>query len=92
MADSVRRMVRKQLNIDPAQDDALKRMAAERGASESEVVRQAIALFIASEEEERVRSQRAAAALDGLFADWDAIPWESPPSGVYRLGVYDDLG
>lgn len=92
MADNVRRMVRKQLNIDPAQDDALKRMAAERNISESEVVRQAIAQFIENEEGERAKAQRSAAALEGLFAEWDATPWEPGPSGLYRFGIYDDLG
>jgi hypothetical protein len=92
VADNIRRMVRKQLNIDPTQDDALKRLAAERGISESEVVRQAIELFIEHEEGERAKASRAAAALEGLFAEWDATPWAAPPQGLYRFGVYDDLG
>jgi hypothetical protein len=92
MPDNVRRMVRKQLNIDPTQDDALKQLAGQRGVSESEVVRQAIALFIEHEQRDRMKNARSAAALEGLFAEWDTIPWDAPLPGANRFGIYDDLG
>jgi hypothetical protein len=92
MADKMRRMVRKQLNIDPTHDDALKRLAAERNVSESEVVRQAIALFIEHEEADRIKGERAATALEELFAEWDSIPWSPASEGSRRFGIYDDLG
>jgi hypothetical protein len=88
----MRRMVRKQLNIDATHDDALKRLAAERGVSESEVVRLAIEELIARDSAAKLRDQRSAAALEGLFAQWDATPWDPPESSAFRFGLYDDLG
>jgi len=43
MARSPTRMVRKQIYLEAAQDTLLKRLAAEAGVSEAEVIRQAVA-------------------------------------------------
>lgn len=91
MADSVKRMVRKQLNIERAQDDAIKRLALVRGVSESEVVREAIDELVERDEAQRMRAKRGVAALDALFAEWDEIPFGPVPEGLYRFGVYDDI-
>lgn len=92
MSDKMRRMVRKQLNIDAKHDDALKRLAAERGVSESEVVRLAIEELVARDSAAKLREQRSAAALESLFAEWDATPWNPPDHSAFRFGLYDDLG
>jgi hypothetical protein len=92
MADKMRRMVRKQLNIDVTHDAALKRLATERGVSESEIVRLAIDELITHDNAVKLRDQRSAAALESLFAEWDATPWNPPDHSAFRFGLYDDLG
>jgi hypothetical protein len=51
-------MIRKQVYIEPRQNDLLKRWAAETGMTESEIIRQAIDLWDESEERKR-RAQEA---------------------------------
>jgi len=44
-------MVRKQVYIEPRQDELLKRWARESGKSEAEIVRQALDLWLAGEQQ-----------------------------------------
>ena len=84
-------MVRKQLNIAPEQDEVLKRLAADRGISESELVREAIDHFIGLAREDAEREERVR-RLHELYARWDRMPFERTPSQKgYRLGCYDDI-
>jgi hypothetical protein len=92
MADSGRPMVRRSFSITAAQAVALKWLAAERGITEAEVIRQALQRFIEREGSNRIPSDQGADALEVLFAEWDAIPWSAPPTGLERFGVYEDRG
>lgn len=64
------RMIRKQIVIDAEREALLERLAAERGVSQSEVIRQAIDEMVAAQEERRADEQRqreAAEWLDAFF-------------------------
>lgn len=91
MTDSVRRMVRKQLNIEPEQDEALKSLAAKRGVSESELAREAIDMLVRDTAARDAAADRSLRILEELFAEWDASPLDlgALPSGAYRFGLYD---
>lgn len=89
MADKLRHMVRKQLNIEREQDDELKRLARERGTSESELVREAIDALLAADSR-RADAGRTLAATHALFEEWDRIGLGQMSKRAYRLGVYDD--
>ena len=68
----MRRMVRKQVYIEPGQDALLKRQAAQLGVTEAELIRRAL--------------DQAGAAPRGLAADQDA--WEEAKSIMRdRLGI-----
>lgn len=60
-------VVRKQIYLTPAQNEALKRRARELGTSEAEVLRQLIDASLA--ESENVASERRIAAMN-RFLDW----------------------
>jgi hypothetical protein len=77
MARSASRMVRKQIYLEAAQDRLLKRLAAEAGVSEAEVIRQAVARHAAQtrasardadawhRQRRRIRASIARGPLDG---------------------------
>lgn len=77
------RMIRKQIVIDAEREALLERLAAERGVSQSEIIRQAIDEMVAAEEQrtaEARRRQEAAEWLDAFFEQ--GLP----------LGTVDDNG
>ncbi len=62
------RMIRKQIVIDAEREELLARLAKERGASQSELIRRAIDEMIAAERESEEKEQRRAAAHARLMA------------------------
>ena len=73
------RMVRKQIYITKHQDETLKRLAAERGQTEAEVVRTCLD-GLTSEEDEREGERRQ--AIDQLIAsarEWAEQHMDAPP-------------
>lgn len=54
MATVPRKIIRKQTYLLPAQDVAIKRIAAREGVTESEILRRAVAEFLARAEERKV--------------------------------------
>jgi hypothetical protein len=95
MNEKMDRMVRKQVNIEREQDEAVKRIAAENGQSESEVVREAIDRFVDERKRARASRQHSDAILDELFAAWDERAFDreqlaSEPETAYRFGAYGD--
>lgn len=84
-------MVRKQLNIEPTQDETLKALARERGVSESELVREAIDAFVEADARGREHGEQAARIVDALFEEWDRAPFDlGSVRDSYRLGCYGD--
>jgi hypothetical protein len=73
------RMVRKQIVIEPAQEAALSRLAAEQGVSQSELVRRAIDELVARQGEEEAKDK----AWDELL-EWFETPRD--------LGLTDENG
>lgn len=73
------RMVRKQIVIEPEQEDAVARLAAERGVSQSELIRHAIELYL---QDARTESER-----DKAFAELMEMFDNAP-----NLGLTDEDG
>ena len=70
-------MVRKQVYIEPRQDELLKRWARESGKSEAEIVRQALGRWLAGEE----RRRKAEAAWEEERAFIESRIAEGPVDG-----------
>ena len=70
-------MVRKQVYIEPRQDELLKQWAEETGKSEAEIIRQALDRWLASEE----RRQEAEAAWDEVMDFAEAWAAQGPVPG-----------
>lgn len=65
-------MVRRQVYIEPRQDELLKRWARESGKSEAEIVRQALDLWLADEQQRRKAEaawQEERAFIESRIAD-----------------------
>lgn len=74
------RMVRKQIYITKDQDETLKRVAAERGQTEAEVVRSCLEGLVPEEEHDRAAKRRE--AIDRLMVharDWAEQHKDVPP-------------
>lgn len=92
------RMIRKQIVIDAEREATLERLAAERGVSQSEVIRQAIDEMVAGEEARRVdveRQREAAEWLDAFFESVRPTGTTLNPDGTRnwtREELYEERG
>jgi len=92
------RKVRKQINIDGAQETALKREATRLGVSESEIIRRAIDAWM--KEDAEARRARAIAEHDEILDRIEARRAQAGPGKDYvfrredayeeRMGRYDE--
>lgn len=86
----MKRMVRKQVYIQPRQEEALKGMSAETGLSEAELIRQGVDLVLL---DDRVRARRRA-AFEQARVLADRIARRQPPpegEGSGRGWTREDL-